>query len=208
MKRVLSRLFAISGNSRKTENLLWEVSAFLIPKGRSNSFNQALMDLGSMTCTPKDPQCPTCPLRKSCKGKASGRPENYPTRRLKKPIPHVEALSIVFIKDGKVFLNQRPAKGLFGGLWEFPNWKVEDKKRLRLGLRKHIGTFKQTYSHFKLTLHVFHCDAIKGKEKCKWIPIRNLHQLPMSRIYRRIADALSEKNLADPASNPDPNHFL
>lgn len=207
VKRVLSRLFAIPGNLKKTENLLWQASESLIPKGNANVFNSALMDLGSMICTPKDPQCPKCPLRNGCKGNALGRPETYPTRTLKKPIPHVEAVSAVIIKDGKVLLFQRPPRGLLGGLWEFPNWKIEDKNRLRLRLRlrnhikkemgmtvkvnESIGTFKQTYSHFKLTQKVFKCEAIDGIGRGKWVCIRDVDQLAMSKIDRRIANVLS-----------------
>jgi A/G-specific adenine glycosylase len=209
VKRVLSRLFAIPGNprERKTENLLWHLSESLIPKGFASSFNQGLMDLGAMICISKDPQCLRCPLGRLCKGKASGDPEKYPSRIVKKKIPHIEAVAAVLRRDGKVFLNQRPPKGLLGGLWEFPNWKSEEKGRLRLGLRlknyikketglkvqvkRSIGTFKQTYSHFKLTLHVFNCEAFDGRRKGKWVAIRNLHLFPMSRIHRRIAEVIS-----------------
>jgi A/G-specific adenine glycosylase len=212
-KRVFSRLFAVSGSQgeRKTEQLLWKISESLIPKGFSNPFNQALMDLGSMICTPKDPQCPKCPLRDLCKGYLSGKPESYPSRTIKKRIPHIAAVSAVIEKDKKVLLNQRPPKGLLGGLWEFPNWRIEEKKRsrFRLRLRKYIkketglnvevkesmGTFHQTYSHFKLTLHVFHCESTQGKGKGKWIPIKNLRLLPMSKIHRRIANLISDHRL-------------
>jgi A/G-specific adenine glycosylase len=209
VKRVLSRLFAISGSKAKTERLLWGISEFLIPKGRSNPFNQALMDLGSMPCTPKDPQCPHCPLQNFCKGKASGDPERYPTKGSKKRIPHINAISAVIKRDGKVLLNRRPPKGLLGGLWEFPNWTIEEKRRLRLRLRlrnhikkemgmnvkikESIGTFHQTYSHFKLTLQTYHCQAINRNEKGRWIPIKNLHLFPMSRIHRRIAEMIDEE---------------
>jgi len=207
-KRVLSRLFAVSGNPArgKTEGLLWQISESLIPKGYSNPFNQALMDLGSMRCTPKDPQCPYCPLQNFCKGKASGDPERYPTKGPKKRIPHINAISAVIQRNDKVLLNRRPLKGLLGGLWEFPNWTIEEKRRLRLRLRlrnhikkeigmnvkikESIGTFHQTYSHFKLTLHVFHCEAPDGRGKEEWVPIRKLHLLPMSRIHRRIAETV------------------
>lgn len=205
VKRVLSRLFAISENPKKTVNLLWEISESLIPKGRSNSFNQAIMDLGATICTPKDPLCNHCPLCRICEGKASGNPERYPSKGMKKNIPHVVALAAVIQKDGKVLLNQRHPKGLLGGLWEFPNWKIEEKRRLRLRLRnciskemkmkvevkEFIGTFKQTYSHFKLALHIFNCEATHGRGKGKWIYPRNLHLLPMSRIHRRIANSIS-----------------
>jgi A/G-specific adenine glycosylase len=203
VKRVLSRLFAISGSKAKTEKFLWGISESLIPKGCSNPFNQALMDLGSMLCTPKDPQCPHCPLRDFCKGKASGNPERYPTKGSKKRIPHINAISAVIQRDDKVLLNRRPPKGLLGGLWEFPNWKSEGRKNRRwltnrirnemgvsVNVKEPIGTFHQTFSHFKLTLHVYHCQTINRNEKGSWIPIKNLPLLPMSRIHRRIAQAL------------------
>ncbi len=206
-KRVLSRLFAVSGNpvKGKTEGLLWQLSESLIPKGRSDPFNQALMDLGATVCIPKGPQCSRCPLRNFCRGYLSGKPESYPSRTIKKPLPHIAALSAVIQKDEMLLLRQRPSKGLLGGLWEFPNWKTEGEKRLRLRLRNFIkkemgmnveikdsiGTFKQTFSHFKLTLHVYHCQARDGSKNGRWIPIKNLHLLPMSRIHRKIANTIS-----------------
>jgi A/G-specific adenine glycosylase len=210
VKRVLSRLFAISRNlvGGKTEGLLWKISESLIPKGRPNSFNQAIMDLGAMICTPKDPQCHRCPLHRHCRAKASGNPERYPSGMVKKRIPHIEAISGVILRNGKVLLNQRPPKGLLGGLWEFPNWKIEAKRRLRLRLRlrlrnsikkemgmkvevkESVGTYKQTFTHFKLTLHLFSCEAIDGRGKGKWVALRNLPLLPMSRVHRRIAEVI------------------
>jgi len=209
VKRVLSRLFAVSGSpgEKKTEQLLWQLSESLIPKGHANPFNQGLMDLGSMLCTPKDPQCSRCPLHRFCKGSTSGNPEKFPTKGIKKTIPHVESVSAVIKKGGKVFLNQRPPKGLLGGLWEFPNWRIEGKPRMRVSLRLRntfkkeikmdvevkelIGVFNQTYSHFKLTLHVFNCEVLGGNGKGKWVPIKNLPLLPMSKIHRRIAESIS-----------------
>jgi A/G-specific adenine glycosylase len=206
VKRVLSRLFAVPEDPKKTEAILWKISESLIPKGRSNSFNQAIMDLGAMICTPKDPLCHNCPLHRYCKAKASGNPERYPSRGVKKGIPHIEAISGVILRDGKVLLNQRPPKGLLGGLWEFPNWRNEESGRLRFGLRlrnyikkemgmnvevkESFGPFKQTFTHFKLTLHVFRCYALDKGNKGKWVAVRNLHLLPMSRVHRRIAEAI------------------
>ena len=209
-KRVLSRLFAVSSNPArdKTKNLLWNISESLVPKGRSNSFNQALMDLGSMICTPRDPLCTCCPFRYFCKGYLSGKPESYPPRTIKKPIPHISAVSAVIQRDGKVLLNRRPPKGLLGGLWEFPNWKIEGKQRPRLRLKNHIkeeigmnvevkefiGDFHQTYSHFKLTLLLFECQYLNGNGNGKWIPVQKLHLFPMSRINRRIAETIVKKS--------------
>jgi A/G-specific adenine glycosylase len=205
-KRVFSRLFAVSSNpvKSKTEGLLWQISESLIPKGFSNPFNQALMDLGSMLCTPKEPECDRCPLRRFCKGRASGKPERFPAKKVKRAIPHIESVSAVIKKDGRVLLNQRPPAGLLGGLWEFPNWRIKGKKiqkqqlknqmdrevGLSINVKESIGTFHQTYSHFKLTLSVFHCQHLNGKGKGKWVPIQNLALYPMSRIHRRIAEMI------------------
>jgi len=208
VKRVLSRLFAVSRNlvGGKAERFLWKISESIIPKGRSNSFNQAIMDLGAMICTPKDPLCHRCPLRRHCKAEALGNPERYPSKAVKKKIPRIEAISGVILRNGRVLLNQRPPNGLLGGLWEFPNWKSDEKERLRsrfrlrkliqkeMGMKvkinRPIGVFQQAYSHFKLTLYAFDCEAVDGGGKGKWVAVRNLHLLPMSRVHRRIAEMI------------------
>jgi A/G-specific adenine glycosylase len=210
-KRVLSRIFAVSSNPMrgKTEGLLWKISESLIPRGFSNPFNQALMDLGATVCTPKEPDCDRCPVHHFCKGRVLGEPGRYPGKKLKRTIPHFESVSAVINKDGKVLLNERPATGLLGGLWEFPNWRMEEKQGPRLGVRlrntvkkemglnvnvnESIGPFHQTYSHFKLTLHIFRCQHLDGKGTGKWVPIRNLRLLPMSRIHRRIAEIINRE---------------
>ena len=204
VKRVLSRLFVVSGHPKKTEEFLWPLSESLIPKGSPGAFNQALMDLGSMICTPKNPNCLSCPLKNLCQGYLSKKPESYPLRSVKKKVPHIEAIAAVIQKDGKVLIHQRPPHGLLGGLWEFPNWRIERKKDLKEYLRQMVkrqiglivkckeplGSFKQTYSHFKLTLHVYHCQIVDGIGNGKWIPIKKLKLFPMSKITRRISEKL------------------
>jgi len=212
VKRVLSRLYAVVTplGETKTEKLLWNVSESLIPKGHAGSFNEALMDLGATVCTPKKPSCSLCPLRNLCRAKAIGNPERYPTKAKKRKIPHVNGVSAVIVKDGKVLLHQRPPRGFSGGLWEFPNWRVQGEKNrsrrlakwikeernLSVAVKGRIGIFEQTYSHFKLTLHVYDCQALGGEGSGRWVKIRDLHRFPMSRIHRRIAHAILEDRKA------------
>jgi adenine-specific DNA glycosylase len=61
---------------------------------------------------------------------------------------------------------------------------------LKVEVKGSIGTFKQTFTHFKLTLHTFYCHATGNGKKGKWIATKNLDQLAMSRIHRRIAEMI------------------
>ncbi len=209
VKRVLSRAFAISGNpaKRSTQDLLWDLSESLIPKGHASSFNQALMDLGATVCTPTDPYCRACPLRRTCRAKAEGEPEAYPARKKKRMVPSFDGVVAVIRSDGKVLIHQRPLGGLLGGLWEFPNWRMNtarNPKRFlkeRLGeeidqpteITKSIGTFQQTFSHFKLTLHVYMCESSGRERSGWWVRLEKLSFFPMSRLHRRIAETIGEK---------------
>ena len=208
VKRVLSRLFAVAGDPSKgrIQEHLWHLSESLLPKKQANPFNQALMDLGATVCTPKESLCNLCPVRSFCKAQVLGNPGKYPGRAKRKKVPHVEGVSAAIVRDGKVLLHQRPPRGFSGGLWEFPNWKIARQENLKVDLKKwiknethlkvtvgdRIGTFEQTYSHFKLTLHVYHCQTLEGEASGRWVRIRDLSRFPMSRIHRRIASALSE----------------
>jgi A/G-specific adenine glycosylase len=211
VKRVLSRLFAISLDpaARETEELLWSLSASLVPTGKANPFNQGLMELGAMICTPRDPGCLVCPLRNLCIAGKTGDPEAFPVRREKKKIPRVERVAAVIQRKEEILVRQRPAKGLLGGLWEFPGWEaapgadskalLQDRVRKEIGIAVRVGpslgTFDHTYSHFHEILHVFPCRApAKAEAKAgRWVLLEELHRLPMSRLHRRIADLLQEK---------------
>ena len=209
VKRVLSRLFAISGNpaNGRIEKRLWEISESLVPEGHAGSFNQALMDLGAMVCTPKVPECNHCPLLHLCQAKTHGDPERYPARRAKKRIPHIHAVAAVIQRNGKVLLTRRPLKGLLGGLWEFPNWEVEGSNSpekqlarqvtrdmaLKLKIKESLAPFSQTFSHFKLTLRVYLGRAEGRNQKGQWVPVASLDDFPMSRLHRKIAQILRQR---------------
>jgi A/G-specific adenine glycosylase len=210
VKRVLSRLFAISENPGKGEanGNLWLLSESLIPRGQAGSFNQALMDLGATICTPRVPRCSICPLRDLCRGMATGNPELYPAKIVKNPVPHRNAIAAVIYWQSKVLLRQRPPSGLLGGLWEFPNWEIggnggTDKKWIKNQVKKElgttadvgesIGTFHHAFTHFKLTLQVFQCQARNKVTKGRWVSLSESNGLAMPRLHRRIAQTIGEK---------------
>jgi A/G-specific adenine glycosylase len=202
LKRVYARLFDISDpiDSSNGEKQLWEIAKENLPKGRAGDFNQALMDLGAAVCIPKNPRCNICPMIGLCKSLQNGTQELRPVRRPKKEVPQYIHAAGVIIKGGKVLLAQRPSMGLIGGMWEFPNGRVEgdpakDLKKVlgleyRLKVRKKeaLGVIQHAYTHFKVTVHAYRCELVSMPgNNLRWVSIRNLEKYPMGKVDRRIA---------------------
>jgi len=125
VRRVLARYFAVSGDlsRREVEAELWQHAEAVLPKSAALAapFNQAMMDLGALLCTRTRPQCAVCPLAQGCRAKALGTPGAFPYRRQKRVRPTRE-VTLVILTDpkGRVLLERRPASGIWGGLWSFP----------------------------------------------------------------------------------------
>src|SRR5258708_27292126 len=96
------------------------------------------MELGATICTPRNPQCPKCPLRINCKARRLGLQNALPLKKKKKATPHFNIGAGVIWHKGKVLISQRPLKGLLGGLWEFPGGKQEAGESLRETVRREI----------------------------------------------------------------------
>ena len=201
LKRVYARLFDLKEpiDSPKGEKFLWDIARKNLPKGKAGDFNQALMDLGATICTPKTPRCSACPLIDACKAYTNGTQEKRPVKKPKKKIPHHVHAAGVIMKNGKVLLAQRPSKGLLGGMWEFTNGRVvgdpakglikalETGYRLKVQRKEALGVVQHTYTHFKVTVHVFRCRMSELKNRhLKWISLSDLGKYPMGKVDRGI----------------------
>ncbi len=123
--RVLSRLRALDqGPDTATgKRLYWSLSEALVPPptGLGNDpgdFNQALMELGAMVCTPQRPLCLVCPLADECAALKQGAVDRFPPKKIARAVPVVDVMTLVLRHGGRVLLLRRPAAGLWGGLWE------------------------------------------------------------------------------------------
>ena len=208
LKRVYTRLFDVEEpvDSPKVDQLLWDVARRNLPKGQAGDFNQALMDLGATICIPKNPRCLICPLMRFCKARGNGTQELRPVKRPKKSVPHHVHAAGVIIEGGKVLLAQRPSKGLLGGMWEFPNGRVDgDPKRnlvkalksgynLKVHRKEAMGFIQHAYTHFKVTVHVFRCDfsSMLKEQNLKWVLLNELAEHPMGKVDRIIADMIKQ----------------
>ncbi|HSL44698.1 MAG TPA: A/G-specific adenine glycosylase [Anaerolineales bacterium] len=127
IKRVYARIFDVTVpiDSPAGEKILWQLADENLPKGHAGDYNQALMDLGATICVPKNPRCLICPVMKLCTARQNGTQNQRPVKSPKKDVPHYVHAAGVIIERGRVLLAQRPSSGLLGGMWEFPNGRVD-----------------------------------------------------------------------------------
>ncbi|UCE19076.1 MAG: A/G-specific adenine glycosylase [Gemmatimonadota bacterium] len=177
--RLISRVFGIDADPKEadTKRKLSEIINEFMPRRRAGLFNQALMELGSLVCQPKNPQCGNCCLKTLCYARTLPDPTELPIKAQKKPRPHYDVTAGFIWNDRKLLLAQRPIKEMLGGLWEFPGGKRKPNESLQACLRreireelgihievkKPIASVKHGYSHFRITLHGFHCKYIRGQ---------------------------------------------
>ncbi len=162
VKRVLARYHAVEGWPGQTDvvNRLWELAEQYTPKSRANHYTQAMMDMGATLCTRSKPKCEICPLREGCIAYAQGNPQEYPGKKPKKALPE-KSVQLLMLRNsaGDLLLQQRPAQGIWGGLWSFPE--------LAMGLAAddyvsdHFGevvvhevwdSYRHTFSHYHLDI--------------------------------------------------------
>ncbi|MBI4082327.1 MAG: A/G-specific adenine glycosylase [Candidatus Lambdaproteobacteria bacterium] len=182
--RVLSRLFARAASPREPRGLaaLQALARALIPAGRARAFNQALMELGALVCRDRAPGCLLCPVRAHCRAHAQGAPERYPPRVARPARPRVETALVVAQRGGRLLLRRRPARGLWGGLWEFPWVELaageppagglarllatlplgEAARPSTLGAAAVLGTVAHGLTHRELRFHAFALELRDG----------------------------------------------
>ena len=120
--RVLSRLFAdpVPIDSTAGRQRFKSLAGELISKERPGDFNEAMMDLGAMVCTPRNPKCGECPLSASCVAFARGTQMLFP---LKSPAAKKRLVILNYLdyrEANRIFLRRREGKGIWKGLYELP----------------------------------------------------------------------------------------
>ena len=210
--RVLSRVFAIDGDPKSgaVQSNLWALAEALIPERQARDFNQAVMELGALICSPSDPACERCPLLAVCRAGNSPNPTAWPQIPAGKSTLRVTHCSVAISEGDRVLLVRRPPHGLWGGLWEFPRQvcgsgesPADCSKRaarevvgLTVESGHRIATVKHSVTHHAITLHLFEGMAERNEHPTplECAEIRNvtaadLNGLPFSAPQRLLADA-------------------
>jgi A/G-specific adenine glycosylase len=216
--RVLSRVLALPLNfSKQADRKNLTAAAFgLLDPERPGEFNRALMRVGALVCFPKNPKCGVCPVRQFCEAYRSRQVERFPSPRRKLKAPHYQVAAGIVWKEGKILIAQRKPDGLLGGLWEFPGGKRKSRESLRetcrreileeTGVAVRVGRLAQRirhgYSHFSITLSVFHCFYEKGTpqalgcRRIKWVRPRELDKYPFPKANQKIVPFLASGKLS------------
>lgn len=211
-QRVLCRLLGMEDDPRRAavRKHLWRTAEELLPRRRVGAFNQALMELGALLCTPTNPACPQCPVANYCAARRHNRQESIPRRSPKPRIEHVQEVALVLWQGNKVLLVQRPLSGRWPGLWEFPHVSLESGESLRqgasrlasvLGLEADVGPELMTLQHavtrFRITLTCLEARHRRGTvepdlyPQVRWIMPAQALAYPLSSPQRRLAKTVS-----------------
>lgn len=216
LKRVFARVFDLNlpADTAEGEAALWKLAETHLPPGRAGDYNQALMDLGATLCLPRNPRCLLCPVRELCQARARGVQEQRPITRPRPDVPHKRKAAAVILQEGKTLLNRRPARGLLGGLWEFPAAEVasDSAEAVSAALQaayalcvlplKPLPAIRHTYTHFRLTEIPWLCQLNSTVEQpgLHWVLLSELESYPMGKVDRQIAHLLP--SLPFPPSSP------
>jgi len=186
--RVFARVFAIRSNvkSPRTLQSLWKLAGDLLPDSHIGEFNQALMELGALICTPASPQCNACPLVKVCAARARGLVDQLPNRGAKPQTVHLVSKA-AFVKRGdRVLLSRRPRHGLLANFWELP---AADARRFRVG--QQIHELLHTITHRRILLQVHACtstNTFRSNGKWRWASRKELNTLALPAAHRRAVE--------------------
>ncbi|MDR7245650.1 A/G-specific adenine glycosylase [Priestia megaterium] len=161
--RVLSRILSVWDDiaKPKTRKLCEDIVHEIISKDNPSYFNQGMMELGAIVCTPTSPSCLLCPVREHCHAFEEGVQNELPVKS-KKKAPRALQLAAAVIKDGEgnYLIHKRPSKGLLANLWEFPNIEVDlsiapDHQQLQAFIQNEYGADIKIHAPFTTIQHVF-----------------------------------------------------
>ncbi|MDB5300457.1 MAG: mutY [Phycisphaerales bacterium] len=216
VQRVLCRLDAIASDprDRQTQQRLWQRAEEILPRRRVGDFNSALMELGALVCTPRNPQCLLCPVRDHCEAFAAGLQEKIPAPKAAKPTPLVRRQTYCVQRaDGQWLLEQRPSTGRWAGMWQFVTIAAEDpldasaarapaQSAAPLPIRVRrihpMGIVTHSLTHRRYEFQVFRCEAAAAgilADNCprRWTTLERLDDFPLPKPHLRIAQMLRDQ---------------
>ncbi len=211
--RVLSRLFGSRLDPRGGEGLkwVWRTAEEVLPNKRVGDFNQAVMELGALVCTPTNPKCGECPLKKQCVANRDRLQAVIPPPKAKKQTVTVWEVCVVLRREGRVLLGQRPPTAdRWASMWELPRGVVNDGEtneaaavrvaKELIGMTATAGevlaSVRHSVTRFDITLTAV---AVRTRAKklagefyteWQWVNASEASECPMGTAQRKVVGAI------------------
>ena len=167
VKRVLARYLGVEG--WPIEDRLWPLAERMLPRKGIETYTQALMDLGATICIRKAPRCDACPVATACHARKASRIADIPAARPRKALPEKSVTWLLLLDRGQILMEKRPAPGLWGGLWSFPEAPAKDVDghcRRTFGCvvasKKPLQTLEHGFTHFRLQIRPLLCKVARN----------------------------------------------
>ena len=186
-----------------TLKTLWSLADLNVKATRSpRDFNQSVMELGALICTPKNPTCLVCPLKQACVARETGRVEVLPVKTPKKKPLDVTHRVLAIQKENKFLFVQRPSAGLWSNMWQMPTDEEGDEEgkanlAVDLGLKttrsRPVTTFVHQTTHRTVTFEVSRAKVTGNRLKPKaglWRRLNQLDDLPLAKPQQKVVAAL------------------
>ncbi len=230
--RVLTRCYGIAGNprERKVNARLWQLAEELVqqaaqvgarPRSSSHAsrithhasrpcaqFNESLMELGALVCTPRQPRCGVCPIAKHCVAYQEDRVDQLPGTAPRVRATPRRFVAFVAQRGNRFLVHQRPAGVVNAHLWEFPNLELaaEDSQLQQaacklLGVRAEalepLGTIKHSITRYRITLEAYRVvsrqPSATPTRMSRWLGLNELHELAFTSAHKQILQRLRDE---------------
>jgi A/G-specific adenine glycosylase len=211
VRRVLARLFALSGPQFRREGAYYNVAEELLARDHPGDWNQALMELGATVCTPRKPACAACPVREHCRALALDRIDELPEGKARRKPVDVTVAAALVQRDGRILLARRPDGRLLGKMWEVPQTALDPEGAVdlrreieeRYGLRVEPGALavraRHAITHRRIKLEGYHVrlesPAPADSEQFRWVTIAEVSGLPVSSMTKKLLRGLESPQL-------------
>lgn len=215
--RVLARLLGYRGDPREGEgkNWVWAAAGRLVPPTRAGDYNQGLMELGAVVCTPTTPACPACPLAENCIANRDQLQDAIPPKKKSKVITAVSEVGVVIREGSRVLLCRRPEDaGRWQNMWEVPHAPREDGEsteaaairiaRNLAGVEVIAGaevvTIKHAVTRYAITLVCVDATYRSGTfapgfyAEARWVVPADLGDYPVSSPQRKLMTEIVSPN--------------
>ena len=210
--RLLSRLIGYRDDPlcAAGQRTLWQVAEAILPQKNVAQFNQALMELGSLVCTPSEPKCHECPLWCLCAARAAGWQHEIPRPKARPLTTELHEAAVVVRRNGRILMRQCGQGERWAGLWDFPRFVIEAdgplfvqeeivaKMLMQAGVTCAPGPLLKTLKHgvtrYRITLDCYQAEYVSGRarsaqgSRVRWVRYAELTSLPLSTTGRKIAE--------------------